>query len=55
MKKLILAAALIAAPAYAMTHYLVGEWYERGDHMCRYDNGVVLNVGYRICPLRIED
>lgn len=55
MKKFILIAALIAAPAYAMNHYLVAQWYENGDHMCRYDNGTVLNVGYHICPLHIED
>jgi len=56
MKSFIAAAVLaltLAIPAYAMTHYLVAEWYDNGDHFCRYDNGTVLNVGYRICPLRI--
>ena len=56
MKKIVIAAALAvcaASPAYALTSYLVAEWYSNGDHFCRYDNGTVLNVGYRICPLRI--
>lgn len=58
MKKLIIAAALaagIATPAYAMTHFLVAQWFSNGNNFCRYDNGTVLNVGYRVCPLRIED
>jgi hypothetical protein len=57
MKKLIIAAALAigaASPAYALPSFLVGEWYANGNHFCRYDNGTVLNVGYRICPLKIE-
>jgi hypothetical protein len=57
MKSYIFAVLLVAAlatPAYAMTHYLVAEWYDNGDQFCRYDNGTVLNVGYRICPLKID-
>lgn len=42
------------APAYAFTHYLVAQWYQGGDQMCRYDNGTVLNVGIRLCPLSIQ-
>lgn len=56
MKKLIIAATIAlasATPAYALVSFLVAEWYENGSHFCRYDNGTVLNVGYRICPLRI--
>ena len=48
------AAVLAATPAYAMTYFLDAQWYENGNHMCRYGNGTVLNVGYRICPLSIE-
>ncbi len=57
MKKLIIAAAIaagLATPAYAVTSYLVAEWFANGNHFCRYDNGTVLNVGYRVCPLKIE-
>ena len=46
---------MVASIAYAMTHFLVAQWYENGDQMCKYDNGTVLNVGYKICPLSIED
>ena len=58
MKKLILAAALglTATPAAAqyMTYYLTAQWVEGGNRFCRYTNGTVLNVGYRICPLSIK-
>jgi len=58
MKKIICAtliatAALASTPAYALTHYLVAQWYEGGNHFCRYDNGTVLNVGISLCPLSI--
>lgn len=56
MKKLIIAATIAlasAAPAYALASFLVAQWYENGNHFCRYSNGTVLNVGYRICPLQI--
>jgi len=49
-----LAAAAIASPAYAMTYFLTGEWYNSmGQHMCQYGNGTVLNVGINICPMSI--
>ncbi len=56
MKKLIIAAVMFAGatPALAVTSYLAAEWYANGSHFCRYDNGTVLNVGYRVCPLKIE-
>jgi hypothetical protein len=57
MKKLIIAAAIAAgaaAPAYALTHYLVSDWFANNGHFCRYDNGTVMNVGYRTCPLSIQ-
>ena len=56
MKKLIIAAAVavgFAAPAYALPSYLVGEWIANGDQFCKYDNGTILNVGFRTCPLKI--
>ncbi len=46
---------MVASIAYAMTHFLVAQWYENGDQMCKYDNGTVLNMGYKLCPLSIED
>lgn len=57
MKKLIIAAVIAmasAAPAYAMVSFLVAEWIANGDQFCRYENGTVLNVGYRVCPLQIQ-
>lgn len=55
IKAIVLGGAILAAsPAYAMTYYLEAQWYENGNHMCRYGNGTVLNVGYRICPLSIQ-
>lgn len=57
-KRLVLAITLVvmtASIAYAMTHFLIAQWHENGDQMCKYDNGTVLNVGYKICPLSIKD
>jgi hypothetical protein len=47
-------AAYIGGAQAHMTYYLVKEWYESGSHMCKYGNGTVLNVGYKICPLSID-
>ena len=45
----------LAGPAYAWTCYLVAESEnDSGDTLCHYDNGTVLNVGIRLCPLSIE-
>ena len=56
--RMALAAAVIAlgmaTPAQALSQYLVAEWYENGNHFCRYANGTVLNVGIKLCPLTIE-
>jgi hypothetical protein len=46
MKKLVVMAGLLTA-------FLVSQWFEGGSHFCRYDNGTVLNVGVRLCPLSI--
>ena len=57
MKKILLglaAAVSFATPAYAMTYFLVSQWYEHGDQMCKYGNGTVLNVGIHICPLTVQ-
>jgi hypothetical protein len=55
IKALVLAGAVLSAtPAYAMTYFLVGQWYEGGSQMCRYGNGTVLNMGARVCPLSIQ-
>lgn len=43
-----------ASPAYALTHFLVSEWTQNGDQFCKYDNGTILNVGARVCPLSIQ-
>lgn len=60
MKKFIMgivlaaAAATPAAAQFQMTYYLVAQWNENGNNYCRYGNGTVLNVGYRVCPLSIK-
>ena len=56
MKKIILFTLLMGAfsSAYAMTYFLVADYYENGSHMCKYGNGTVLNVGANICPLSIQ-
>lgn len=51
---LALAAMSVSQPAYAMTYYLTGQWTEGGNRFCKYGNGTILNVGYRVCPLSIE-
>lgn len=40
--------------ASGMTYFLEAQWYENGNHFCRYGNGTVLNVGARVCPLSIQ-
>jgi len=57
MKKPIIAATIplaSATPAYALSSFLVAQWYDNGNYFCRYDNGAVMNVGYRLCPLKIK-
>lgn len=58
MKNILIATAAslcaAATPAMAMTYFLESSWIERGDTMCKYGNGTVLNVGVRVCPLSIE-
>jgi hypothetical protein len=34
--------------------FLVKQWFVNGSQMCEYDNGTVLNMGSRICPLSIK-
>jgi hypothetical protein len=56
-KILTLAAALFiaSAPAQALTWFLTDQWISsNGNRMCRYGNGTVLNVGFRVCPMSIE-
>ena len=55
MKTLIFSLTLLVAnTAFAMTHFLTNQWYSNGSNMCQYDNGTVLNMGARICPLSIQ-
>ncbi|MFA7585599.1 MAG: hypothetical protein WCY11_05290 [Novosphingobium sp.] len=57
MKNLLAALALtLATPtiAYAMTYYLQSQWTEGANRFCRYTNGTVMNVGYRLCPMSIQ-
>tara|TARA_B100000768_G_C10992478_1_gene254510 strand:- start:386 stop:559 length:174 start_codon:yes stop_codon:yes gene_type:complete len=56
MKKItfLLAVLLVSTSAYAMTYFLTSQWTKGGDRFCKYGNGTVLNVGYKICPLSIE-
>jgi hypothetical protein len=55
MKKLVFCLVfLFANSAFAMTHFLVKQWYYQANQMCQYDNGTVLNVGPNVCPLTIQ-
>lgn len=56
MKKIIALLALSAlAVANAQTlSFLVKEWTKDGNRFCEYDNGTVLNVGIKLCPLNIK-
>lgn len=56
MKKIAVAAMLaFAAVAHAQVlTFLVTQWHEGGNQMCRYDNGTVLNVGIKLCPLSLR-
>lgn len=50
---LALAAAAAPADAQHLRAFLVSQWFENGNQMCRYDNGTVLNMGAKLCPLSI--
>jgi len=57
MKKITLCLAffLVSNSAFAIVSFLTRQWInQNGDQMCDYDNGSVLNVGSRICPLSIQ-
>ena len=57
MKKSIALAVLfvsIVGSSYGMTYYLKKQWLEKGNRMCQYGNGTVLNIGIGLCPLSIE-
>ena len=45
--------ALCLSAQAQIKHFLVAQWYENGSQMCRYDNGTVLNMGAKLCPLSI--
>ena len=45
--------AALSAQAQVLS-FLVEQWWDNGRQMCRYDNGTVLNVGARTCPLSIK-
>lgn len=47
--------AVASTSAHAMTYYLVSQWWENGNQMCKYENGTVLNMGAKVCPLSIRD
>lgn len=37
-------------PTPQIPHFLRGQYYSNGNHMCNYDDGTVINVGAGICP-----
>lgn len=55
MKTMILTAALLLplAAGAQQRHLLVSQWFEGGNTFCKYDNGTILNVGARTCPMSI--
>lgn len=42
-----------AADAQQLMRFLVAQWVEGGNNFCKYDDGTVLNMGYKLCPLSI--
>lgn len=40
--------------ALAWTSYLVSQWVHKGDQFCKYDNGTILSMGVRLCPMTIK-
>lgn len=59
MKKYVLAAvALVGISANANAQvqaFLQKQWLnERGQRMCQYSNGTVLNIGVGVCPVSIR-
>lgn len=59
MKRGLFAALALAsmgalAQRYVPTYYLVSEWFDNGNQMCKYDNGTVLNMGRAMCPRVIK-
>jgi hypothetical protein len=56
MNRIAICAVLVffASSAFSATYYLKREWNEKGNHMCEYDNGTVLNVGGGFCPRSVE-
>jgi hypothetical protein len=58
MKKyMLVAVALVGISATANAQvqaYLRNQWLnERGQRMCQYSNGTVLNIGVGVCPVSI--
>lgn len=56
MKKLFAAAAIAAcasAFAWGPVSFLVAQWVQNGQQMCKYDNGTILNIGVGVCPMQI--
>ena len=50
----LLAAALVAFGAQAATYYLQDQWVKNGENFCKYSDGTVLNMGYKVCPTSIK-
>jgi hypothetical protein len=51
---IIAAVTLASVSAHAMTYFLVSQWWENGNQMCKYGNGTVLNMGVKVCPQSIQ-
>jgi hypothetical protein len=49
-------ALILAAPLCAMaaTAFLTDSWTKNGNNFCKYSNGTVLNMGYKVCPVSIQ-
>lgn len=53
MRKLMIAVALLAAPAAAQAQtvwVLTKSWIQNGKMMCQYSNGTVLSLSAGPCP-----
>lgn len=56
MKSIVLAAVLLSVASTAdaqRRRFLVAQWVENGNQMCKYDDGTVLNMRGRMCRVSI--
>lgn len=54
MKTIATILLLLPLAIAAATVYLTDQWVKGGDNYCKYSDGSVLNMGYKICPVSLN-